>query len=87
MAEITYSSVTMPTDEYQARLTSMAHETIKYLARQGHLDEKSAEELLESVVVVPVANNTFFGRLRDYLFGKDTQEDKSIVKYIVTQIL
>jgi hypothetical protein len=77
----------MSQEEYQARLTNIAHSTISYLARQGHLSEKEMQELLETVVVVPVANNTLFGRLRDYLFGKDTKEDKTYSQYIVTQIL
>lgn len=84
---ISYTTVNMSPEEYQARLTLIAHETIKYLARQGHLSEKEAEELLETIVIVPVANNSLFGKLRDYLFGKDSKEDKSVAQYIVTQIL
>ena len=87
MSTITYNTYNMSPEEYQARLTQMAHETIKYLARQGHLDEKCASDLLETVVVVPVANNTLFGKLREYLFGKDSKENKSISQFIVTQVL
>ena len=83
---ITYSSFTMTQEEYQARLTNIAHNTIQYLAKQGHITEKECEELLESIIIVPVANNSLFGKLRDYIFGKDTEEDKSYSKFIVTQI-
>ena len=82
-----YTQVTMSQEEYQARLTNIAHNTISYLANQGHITEQECEELLESIIVVPIANNSLFGKLRDYFFGKDTKEDKSISKYIVTQLL
>ena len=52
----------------------------------GFITEKDAEELLKTVIVVPIANNTLFGRVRDYIFGKTTKEDKSFSQYIVTQI-
>jgi hypothetical protein len=77
----------MSQDEYQARLTLIAHETIKYLARQGHLVEEDAEDLLQTIVVVPVANNKLFGRVREYLFGDSSKEDKTISQYVITQIL
>jgi len=86
MAEVTYSSVNMSPEEYQARLTQIAHRTIQYLGEQGHISKKEMDELLETVVVVPIANNTLFGKLRDFLFGKDTKENKSIIQHIVTQI-
>lgn len=82
-----YTQVTMSQEEYQARLTNIAHNTISYLANQGHITEQECEELLESIIVVPIANNSLFGKLRDYFFGKDTKEDKAISKYIVTQLL
>lgn len=84
---ITYQTFTMTQEEYQARLTQISHNTIQYLANQGHITEKECDELLESVIVVPIANNSLFGKLRDYFFGKDTEEDKSYSKFIVTQIL
>lgn len=87
MAEVTYSSVNMSPEEYQARLTQMSHETIKYLVKQGYLEPEIASDLLEKVIVVPVANNTLFGKLRDYIFGKNTKENKTVVQHIVTQIL
>ena len=79
-----YTQVTMSQEEYQARLTNIAHNTISYLANQGHITEQECEELLESIIVVPIANNSLFGKLRDRLFGG--KEDKSYSKYIITQI-
>ena len=80
----TVSTITVSPEEYQARLTHISHETIKYLEQQGHISLDEAKELLESVVIVPVNNNSLFGKLRDRLFGG--KEDKSYSKYIVTQI-
>jgi hypothetical protein len=82
--EINYTTITFTPDEFQARLTNTAHNTICYLYDQGHISAEQSKELLETIVVVPVANNSLFGRLRERLFGE--QKDKTISKYIVTQI-
>jgi hypothetical protein len=85
--KIEYSSITMSPTEYQAKLTAHSHETIRYLARKGYLtDDEKTIELLETIVVVPIANNHLFGRIREYLFGKDSKEDRESVCYKVTQI-
>ena len=85
--KIEYSSITMSPTEYQAKLTAHSHETIKYLVRKGYLtDEDKALELLETIVVVPIANNHLFGKIREYLFGKNSKEDKESICYKVTQI-
>jgi hypothetical protein len=80
----TISSITVSPEEYQARLTHISHCTIEYLCDQGYLSQKEAKELLEHLIVVPVNNNSLFGRLRERLFGG--KEDKNFSKYIVTQI-
>ena len=86
MSEYSYTSVSMSPEEYQARLTHTAHNTIIHLAKMGFITEKDADALLKTVIVVPIANNTLFGRVRDYIFGKTTKENKSFSQYIVTQI-
>ena len=80
----TYTTITVTPEEYQARLTHISHETIKYLEQQGHITLEECVDLLETLIVVPVNNNSLFGKLRDRLFGG--KEDKSFSKYIVTQI-
>lgn len=79
-----FTTITLTPEEYQARLTNIAHDTVIYLANQGNISEKEMNELLEHVIVVPINNNRLFGKLRDRLFGG--KEDKSYNKYIVTQI-
>ena len=80
----TISTITVTPEEYQARLTHISHETIKYLEQQGHITLEECVDLLETLIVVPVNNISLFGKLRDRLFGG--KEDTSFSKYIVTQI-
>ena len=81
-----FTQITMSQEEYQARLTQITDDTLRYLERQGHISEEDCEDLCTTMVVVPVANNNLFGKLREWLFGTE-KEDKTVSKYIVTQIL
>lgn len=84
---VTYSTFTMTPEEYQARLTNIAHLTIQYLENQGHISVEESEQLQSTLVVVPIANNKLFGKLRDWIFGKDSKEDTQANQFIVTQLL
>ena len=87
MSSITYNTYNMSPEEYQARLTNIAHLTIQYLENQGHITKEESEELQQTLVVVPIANNKLFGRLREWIFGKDSKEDKQFSHFVVTQLL
>lgn len=87
MSKITYNTYSMSPEEYQARLTSIAHLTIRYLENQGHISKEESEQLQQTLVVVPVANNKLFGKLREWIFGKDSEEDTSYSHFAVTQLL
>ena len=87
MSRVTYNTYNMSPEEYQARLTNIAHLTVQYLENQGHISKEESEEIQQTLVVVPIANNKLFGRLRDWIFGKDTEENSSYSQFVVTQIL
>ena len=44
-----FTTITLTPEEYQARLTNIAHDTVIYLANQGNISEKEMNELLEEV--------------------------------------
>lgn len=81
------SNITLTADEMAARMTQVSHNTIRHLCNQGHISKKECDELLSKVIVVAIPNNTLFGKVREFIFGKNTKEDKSIYQYHVTQIL
>lgn len=82
-----YNTITLSVDELTARLTQVSHNTIIHLYNQGHITKKECDELLGKVIVVAIPNSTLFGKVREFLFGKDTKEDDSIYQYHVTQML
>ena len=85
--KIEYATITMTPLEFQAKLTGHSHEMIKYLVRKGYLTDKDkAIELLETVVVVPIQNKNLFGKLREFVFGKNSKEDNESISYRITQI-
>lgn len=79
--------INLSVDELTARLTQVSHNTIIHLYNQGHISKEECEELLGKVIVVAIPNNSLLGKVRDFFFGKDTKEDKSVYQYHVTQIL
>lgn len=81
------NNITLSADELAARMTMVSHNTIVHLYNQGHISKKECEELLGKVIVVAIPNSNLFGKVREFFFGKDTKEDKSIYQYHVTQIL
>lgn len=86
MSTVTYNTFNMSPEEYQARMTNIAHLTIQYLENQGHITAEESEELQSTLIVVPIANNKLFGKLRDWIFGKDTKENIYSNQFVVTQI-
>lgn len=81
------NSISLNAEEMAARMTQVSHNTIRHLYNQGHISKKECEELLGKVIVVAIPNNTLFGKVREFIFGKDTKEDKTIYQYHVTQLL
>ena len=66
-------------DDYAAELTCQSHQTLHWLNRNGYLSNEDTEELLSSMVVVPIRNQPKFGqRILDRFFGHDSKPNSFV---------
>lgn len=70
--------------ELQERMTYHCHQTLGWLCNENIISEEQYEDLCDRLILVPVRNNTMYGRIKEWMFGKDKND--SIYKFVICDI-
>lgn len=71
--------------EMQEFATNISHRTVLFLYNKNYITKEQYDELLSSLVVTYVRNNSFIGKVRELLFG-NSKLDNDISKMVISQL-
>lgn len=71
--------------EMQEFATNISHRTVIFLYHKNYITKEQYEELMSSLVVTYVRNNSFMGKVRELLF-RNSKTDLDISKMVISQL-
>lgn len=79
-----YKTFDFDVAELQERMTFTCHQTLAWLANEQIITEEQYEDLCNRLIVVPVRNNSLYGKIKQWMFGEDKNPD--IYKFTISDI-